>query len=317
MRNPALLTLVLLTACGLFDGSDDGFSFDDSFGLAPNAVSHSGAGMQHRSAAFADAEGVAPDDADTAWVGMVSMVCQVSMSDGTIQLDEDPDPQRPETVVDQTDDHVLTVSDGSIARFNKLDGFVAAREWPGVIDAALGRDGEVIVLEADDDCEIVFGTWAGAPSVPVADEACAEPQLSLDPDTLTAIIVTDDGVETVTSEGAEAHPAKGDIAVWDADAGVLYTAFRGTETVDGWTLSGEHLWQASVGGGVKQIRAGRKALVLVERASGDAVVAIDAASGEVSELGTVHANVRDLSVSPSGTRIAVTTRGQVDFFAVE
>lgn len=314
-----LVLLPLLMACAEGEYVDPLTAFGEALIPTPSAVPYESDTLSHRSALFAEAEGLEMPNDNNAWIGMAEMTCRVQVMSGGIDADIDVQPEQTETVTDASAGGVVTLTPNTIQMIDHTGTPTETLFVPGVVDARTTADYNIVSLISEGaNCSVVRSSDRDAKTSLTG--ACdGGAGFAIDRIRGTAFVATTEGVMRL-DEGAEpALVTDGDIVSWDRTSQALYVGTDGSNTIRALDADGEELWLTKVGGPVVQIEsiADAGAYVLVDLdGRGAQIWWLDPATGAPEQLMLVRTPVDALAVSPEGDRIGIATQGQIDFFDV-
>lgn len=315
MSNHSLLalSLVFAVACdtGASSWDDDTGWMDSRMGVAPEVE---GRGWRvgyevptsNRGAEFFGNRDLA--------VAMADVVCSFS-PDGYLLSDRDVVLDVQEEVVD-ADGVVVVVVDSESDRIGTMYGdgpSQVVHQVPGLLDGRVDRTGELVVLAQDPEhgCAVAFHDAGTRYLVRVPVETCADRRgFDVDPVSQTAFVGTREGVFQVTRDGAKLLPVKGDLVAWDRPLQQLYVATEGVPSL--LAIAGQDVrWTAETRLPMRRLRAlgaqGR-AVALTSDAHGGEVWFFDGETGAATPGPSSSEPMEDISVSASGTDLAVWTQ---------
>lgn len=332
-----MFALALLPGCAIFElGGWWGYDPDDVAALdtayetgwgfsnvfeqdQPDPVEHRSTAWTHRSAAYVLPQGdIAPlPFFDAAWVGLSSMVCEVSWSTGYIGADTDMDPENTESIADFDDAAVLSTTPRGWQLLHPASGEITwqATDVPPA-GARLTDDGVAVLLHRPTGCTVVVGeTATTAPGT-----ACpTQDGWAIDKADQTTWLHTDAGLAELdpASGRATVWGAPGDLVSFDRGRGLLFLATRGQSSVSAYSRDHTQRWTADLGAPIRQLRAvpARGVVAaLIDRPAGSAIVYLDAATGAAHDALSVEGTIDRFSLSVDGAHLALSWGTQIDLF---
>jgi hypothetical protein len=333
--------LAIGSGCGLvdlFDGSNDddyyvdyaydsGGSYNDFGG--GSAEQYQSARWNYRSTTWASVNGVGIRNSRTAWAGMSSLTCELSMATGATQTDLDLDWSTDERLVGVDGGAVISTTGENIITMDP-DTTANTQTPTGTIIDILPSGGTVTTIERDDgDCKVrVYGAPGGRGGrerlhdLIVDGTLCLGGKLTTDGGRVwvgTSTSITEVVPTAPTSSTSSVIATIGaDILVFDVDAQVLYAAARLGTMLYGLELDGSVRWTAELPLPIRDIKlvpGDLSALVAIgDTREGGEVVRISGTDGTwMSEI-TTQVVPQRLAIGPDGRNIAVQTATDVTFF---
>ena len=325
---PLLLLPLTLLACDVFQNEsaewEDGWSdaWGDSGYYAPDGAQFNSDSLAARGSVWTEARGLAPwGNARNVWLGMGSVACQAEFSNGAINADVDPS-DGDETITDFWENNILGVSPNRVFQITPEGTVVRTERVRGVVDAQLYDGGLVYVVRDPDSgqCDVGIDGDNGAWSEDAPDSVCDNPDaVTVDKSNGNVFVASNAGSKTVGASGTFEHPAQGELSANDPAREIVYVAQASAGTLQAWTWTGDLLWTADVGGPIQHLRANsaQGAAYVVAVSDGlRQLLKISAADGAITVLATTTSDVRDIEISASGLRFAVSADGQATFLEI-
>lgn len=320
---PLLLLPLTLLACDVFQNEsaewEDGWA--DSGYYSPDGVQFTSDSLAARGTVWTETRGMAPwGSARNVWLGMGSVTCQAEFRNGAINADVDPSDGE-ENLTDFTDNAILGVSPNRVFQMTPNGTVVRTERVRGVVDARLWDGGLVyVVRDSGSGCAVGVDGEDGSRSEEAPDAVCDNPDaVTVDKSNGNVFVASNDGSKTFGSAGTFDHPAQGDLSANDPAREIVYVAQAAAGTLQAWTWTGDLLWTSDVGGPIQHLRANsaQGAAYVVAVVNGvRQLQKISAADGAITVLATTSSDVRDIEISESGLRFAVSADGQASFFEV-
>lgn len=340
-----LAMVALGSGCGLvdlFDGDNSGnytyyddFYYDSGVGGdfgGGGAAEYESSRWNYRTTTWASINSLAIRNNRTAWAGMYSLTCEVSLENGGTMSDLDLDWTEEERVIGVDGGTVIATTGDSIVTIDPET--VAQDETPtGNLIDAVPSGGTVTTIERDDgDCWVrVYGIARARGgrerlyNLSVDASLCLGGKVTTDGEGrvwvgsgagVTEVVPTAPTQSTssvISSIGA-------DILVFDPDAQLLYAAARFDDNVYGLESDGSVRWQATMPAPIRDLKlvpGELAALVAVgSNNGGGQIIRLSAEDGTwTSEMSTARAPT-GLAVGPDGAQLAVRTATDVSFFSL-
>lgn len=257
--------------------------------------------------------------------GMFGTTCRINVSDASVGEDYNF-PTDEERVVDASildgDDVVLVLSDVGAHLTVPNDGLGEESYNIGdVVEGQIFNDGLALLIDAADGTRLDYVVGDSAMSVDLPDDMClAGCSLSVDRNDATTFISNGEDVVRVTDDSIDTIAGDADIAVWDMEAQVLYTALSGDTVLRGLEADGTERWATQLDGAIVSLdNMGpvAQAAVMVEHDTGaGSLLTVDGYTGEVTSSLATPSAANKVETSDNGGTLALILDREVHFFAV-
>jgi hypothetical protein len=290
-----------------------------------------GATFEHRGTLDVQARGLALyEDGESGNAGMWGTTCDFETRSGETTNDWDY-PGEQDQVLDASSTSigtyaVLVTTPGGLFITRPYDWPEQVRiKFPGVIDGRFVEGGIAVLRDpAKADCMV---SWrndleAGTINVDVPAELCDAPNVSLDVDVASGVVVVGAGDlgAVVSQDDALLVDGLGDLVAWDPYTDTIYTAYKGSDLVSGFKMDGTVVWSTAVAGAVLSLDSmgpAESALVMLENPDGTGdLVVIDGYTGIVETSVPTPSAAQAIDVSDNGAVVALILPDTTHFYDV-